>query len=387
VRRSATVFVVAALLALIDPTPAPAQDAGLERFVRAQDPVSMAWTPDGSRLFFDEQATGDVRVATADGTVLPRPFAHLDVDASGETGLLGIAIDPGFPAEPWVYVYFSDPTLGNNRLVRFRADGDVAAGPPQVVLEGLLTANRYHNGGDLVFGADGMLFVTVGEGHLRWPAQDPSSVGGKVLRSEPDGSVPPDNPIAGNPLFTLGHRNSFGICVDPATGDVWETENGPTSNDEINLLRPGGNYGWPDVMGAGGPDGTIDPVIDHVQEVAPTGCAVWRGDLYYGTYLEGAIRRLDLPPGPDPRSVPVTLVDEPVYDLTVGPDDRLYVSSPSGIWRMGAPPTGTVSVPPSVSAGPSASRWRWLWVTIAIVLAAVLTVRLARRPPAGPSSE
>lgn len=139
------------------------------------------------------------------------------------------------------------------------------------------------------------------------------------------------------------------------------------------------------MMGAGGPKGTIDPVIDHVQEVAPTGCAVWRGELYYGSYLEGAIRRLDLPPGTDPRPVPVGLVGEPVYDLTVGPDDRLYVSSPSGIWRIAAPPTGTVSVPPSVSAGPPSSRWRWFWVTLAIALALVLTVRLARRAPAGPS--
>ncbi len=162
----------------------------------------MAWAPDGSRLFFDEQTTGDVRVATADGTVLTHPFVHLDVNVSGETGLLGIAIDPSFPAEPWVYVYYSDPALGNNRLVRFRADGDVAAGPPQVLPEGLLTANRYHNGGDLAFGIDGMLYVTIGEGHLRWPAQDPSSVGGKVLRLMPDGSVPPDNPIPGDPLFS-----------------------------------------------------------------------------------------------------------------------------------------------------------------------------------------
>jgi glucose/arabinose dehydrogenase len=117
------------VLAAAPPTPAAAQDGGLKRFLRAQDPVSMAWTPDGSRLFFDEQATGDVRVATADGTVLQEPFAHLGVDASSETGLLGIAIDPAFPTQPWVYVYFSDPTLGINRLVRFRADGDVAAGP------------------------------------------------------------------------------------------------------------------------------------------------------------------------------------------------------------------------------------------------------------------
>ena len=190
--------------------------------------------------------------------------------------------------------------------MRFRADGDVAAGPPQVLMEGLGSQNRYHNGGALVFGADGMLYVTVGESHEPSFAQDPNSIGGKVLRLAPDGSVPPDNPIAGNPLFTLGHRNSFGICLDPATGDLWETENGPTSDDEINLLRAGGNYGWPDVMGSGGPAGTIDPVVDHVQEIAPTGCAVWRGALYYGSYLDGAIRRLDLPPGTDPRPVAVS---------------------------------------------------------------------------------
>ena len=375
-RPSGAVLAAATLLASLSPSPAIAHDARLERFLRADDPVSMAWTPDGSRLFFDEQATGDIRVATAEGVVLPRPFAHLDVDASSETGLLGIAINPDFPTEPFVYVYYSDPALGINRLVRFRAVGDVADGPPQVLLDGLVTANRYHNGGDLVFGTDGMLYVTVGESHQRNLAQDPTSIGGKVLRLMPDGSVPPDNPIPGNPLFTLGHRNSFGICVDPANGDVWETENGPTSDDEINLLRPGGNYGWPEVMGAGGPEGTIDPVVDHVQEIAPTGCAVWQGALYYGSYLDGAIRRLDLPPGPDPTPVPVALAGEPVYDLTVGPDDRLYVSTPSGIWRMGSPPTGTVSVPPPARAGTPSSRRGWFWVAIAVVLAVALALRL-----------
>ena len=375
-RPFGAVLAVAAILVLPEPILATAQDQRLERFLRAEDPVSMAWTPDGSRLFFDEQATGDIRVAMPDGTILPQPFAHLGVDASSETGLLGIAINPAFPTEPFVYVYYSDPALGINRLVRFRAVGDVADGPPQVLLDGLVTANRYHNGGDLVFGTDGMLYVTVGESHQRNLAQDPTSIGGKVLRLMPDGSVPPDNPIPGNPLFTLGHRNSFGICVDPANGDVWETENGPTSDDEINLLRPGGNYGWPEVMGAGGPEGTIDPVVDHVQEIAPTGCAVWQGALYYGSYLDGAIRRLDLPPGPDPTPVPVALAGEPVYDLTVGPDDRLYVSTPSGIWRMGSPPTGTVSVPPPARAGTPSSRRGWFWVAIAVVLAVALALRL-----------
>ena len=243
--RRSTALVSATVLLLFAGTPAHAAPGSPSRFLRAEQPVSMAWTPDGTRLFFDEQATGDVRVATADGTVLPQPFAHLDVDASSETGLLGVAVDPGFPQQPWIYVYYSDPALGLNRLVRFRADGDVAAGPPRVLMEGLGSQNRYHNGGAPVFGADGMLYVTVGESHQPSFAQDPNSIGGKVLRLAPDGSVPPDNPIPGNPLFTLGHRNSFGICVDPATGDLWETENGPTSDDEINLLRAGGTMAGP----------------------------------------------------------------------------------------------------------------------------------------------
>jgi glucose/arabinose dehydrogenase len=237
-----------------------------------------------------------------------------------------------------------------------------------------------------VFGSDGMLYVTVGESHEPSFAQDPNSIGGKVLRLMPDGSVPPDNPIAGNPLFTMGHRNSFGICVDPATGDLWETENGPTSDDEINLLRPGGNYGWPDVMGSGGPEGTIDPVVDHVQEIAPTGCAVWRGALYYGSYLDGAIRRLDLPPGNDPRPGAVSVLGEPVYDLAVGPDDRLYISSASGIWRLDAPPTGTVSVLASARPSRSYPWWGWLALVAGAVLAVALVLRLRadrRSTPSG----
>jgi aldose sugar dehydrogenase len=384
VRPAVSLLAAGLLLAVFGTPSADAQTTGVERFLRAEDPVSIAWTPDGSRLFFTEQATGDIRVAMPDGTVLPEPFAHLDVETgSSETGLLGIAIDPDFPARPFVYVYFSDPALGINRLARFRAGGDVADGPPQILLDGLVTANRYHNGGDLIFGNDGMLYVTVGEAHVRNLAQDPSSIGGKVLRLMPDGSVPPDDPIAGNPLFTLGHRNSFGICVDPATGDLWETENGPTSDDEINLLRAGGNYGWPEVMGAGGPEGTIDPIVDHVQQIAPTGCAVWRGDLYYGSYLDGAIRRLDLPPGPSPQPVAVALIDEPVYDLVVGPDDRLYVASSSGIWRLGPPPTGSVSVPPAQRVARSTPWWGWVAIVAAIVVATTLAWRIrSRRAPA-----
>ena len=148
----------------------------------------------------------------------------LPVVPEAERGLLGIAIGPDFEADPWIYLYLSDATDGVNRLVRVRADGDRAAGEPETLLEGLDSAAGYHNGGDLAFGADGSLFVTLGEAHEADRAQDPSDLGGKIVRLEPDGSVPADNPFgAGNPVWSYGHRNSFGICVDPgrrhAVGD------------------------------------------------------------------------------------------------------------------------------------------------------------------------
>jgi hypothetical protein len=132
-------------------------------------------------------------------------------------------------------------------------------------------------------------------------------------------------------------------------------------------------------MGSGGPQGTIDPVVDHVQEVAPTGCAVWRGDLYYGSYLDGAVRRLDLPPGPSPEPVAVASIGEPVYDVAVGPHDRLYVSSAGWVWRLGEPPTGTVSVPAPREVERAAPWWRWVAVAVAAVIAIVLAMRLRRQ--------
>jgi hypothetical protein len=106
---------------------------------------------------------------------------------------------------------------------------------------------------------------------------------------------------------------------------------------------------------------------------------VWRGDLYYGSYLDGAIRRLDLPPGPSPQPVAVALIDEPVYDLVVGPDDRLYVASSSGIWRLGAPPTGSVSVPPAQRVARSTPWWAWVAIVAAIVVATTLAWRIRSR--------
>ena len=197
----------------------------------------MAFAPDG-RLFFAEKDTGDIRVIE-DGHLLPDPFAHIDVLSAAEQGLLGLALDPAFDTDPWVYVYYSDPVAHINRLARLRTDGGSVERQP--LLDALTTENGYHNGGDIVFGRDGKLYLSVGEVHESQRAQDPNDLGGKILRLDPDGTVPSDDPFgAGNPAYSMGHRNSFGLCVDPSNGDLWETENGPSSDDEVNLIRPGG---------------------------------------------------------------------------------------------------------------------------------------------------
>lgn len=154
----------------------------------------MAWAPDGT-LFYAEKELGNVRMVV-DGVVVPASVAHVEVDVTTETGLLGLAVDPGWPDEPWLYLYYSDASDGNNRLIRVRVE-DGREVEREKLLDGLPTAAAYHNGGDMVFGLDGMLYLTVGDAHELERALDPSDLGGKVLRLAPDGSIPLDNPIPG----------------------------------------------------------------------------------------------------------------------------------------------------------------------------------------------
>lgn len=351
-------------------------------------PSNVAFAPDG-RLFFAEKDTGDIRVIE-DGRLLPDPFAHIDVLSSSEQGLLGLALDPAFGREPWIYVYYSDPVAHINRLARLRADGDSFERQP--LLDALTTEHGYHNGGDIVFGGDGKLYLSLGEVHEAERAQDPSDLGGKILRLNPDGTVPPDNPFdVGNPAYSMGHRNSFGLCVDPSTGDLWETENGPGSDDEVNLIEPGGNYGWPDQLGPGGGPGFIDPVLDFPDVIVPTGCAVWKGDLYFGAYGTGLLYRLPLPAAPDAREVVVNEMGAGVTDLEVGPDGDLYVATSDAIWRFAGPETLQPSTPgtppeggtPSVAPSPGDSSGNGRNTAIVVVAGVVLAAGLVARFVAG----
>src|SRR5262249_34905606 len=152
---------------------------------------------------------------------------------------------------------------GKNHVARIRAsDTDPNKGGSPENLLTLLTASGIHNGGDMAFGPDGRLYVVGGETRDDALPPDPDSPGGKVLRVAKDGSTPADNPLGPDSyVYSLGHRNSFGLCFNPHTGDLWETENGPSSDDEINRIQPGKNYGWPEHLGPVGKPGFVDPSL------------------------------------------------------------------------------------------------------------------------------
>ena len=344
-------------------------------------PTNLAFAPDG-RLFFTEKETGQVRVVV-EGVLDPDPVATFDVTGDAERGLLGIALDPHFASRPWIYVYYSDAATGRNVLVRFREDGSTEL---ETLLTGLESATGYHNGGDLVFGADGMLYASLGEAHDPSRAQNPEDLGGKIVRIAPDGSVPADDPFgAGDPVWSYGHRNSFGLCVDPVTGDLWETENGPDRNDELNLIERGGNYGWPEVTGHAGGDAFVDPVAVFPDTVALTGCAIVDGLVYAGAFNDGVLYALPV----DDRSVgpmrPFASFDSGITDVAAGPDGRLYVATSDAIWTVEPAAAGATLAPASpnapTTAGPfddAASSGRpWIAAAALAVIAIGLGLRFA----------
>jgi len=320
----------------------------------------MAFAPDGT-LFFTEKNTGAVRVIE-DGRLRPEPFATVPSTGDAESGLLGIALHPDYPAEPWVYLYYSSRETGTNLLVR--TDGDRT----ETILEGL-PVSPYHDGGDIAFGLDGMLYAVLGEAHDPGRAQDPDDLGGKIVRLTPEGEVPGDNPTPGSPVFSLGHRNSFGLCFDPFSGALWETENGPSEHDEVNLILPRGNYGWPEASGPSEDERFVDPMIDFAQIVVPTGCAFYPerhlgprslGALFIGTYT-GTLYRAELSHQRAfaIRHAPFLEGLPGITDVQVGPDGRLYLATDESILRLprrlrpapepgptGASPSPIETVPP-----------------------------------------
>ncbi|MDU0344850.1 PQQ-dependent sugar dehydrogenase [Microbacterium sp. KSW2-29] len=260
------------------------------------------------------------------------------VAPGGEGGLLGIAVRDGF-----LYAYAT--TADDNRVVRAALEGEPGAlrlGVTRTVIDGIPSAN-IHNGGRIAFGPDGMLYITAGDASDPRAAQDPDELGGKILRVLPDGSVPADNPFPGSPVWSLGHRNPQGIGWD-AAGTMYASEFGQNTWDELNVIEPGANYGWPEVEGVGGREGFVDPVQQWAPaEASPSGLAVVDGAVVIAN-LRG--QRVRVVPTADLSSSEEYLVGDygRLRDVVAGPDGTVWVVT-SNTDRGGAGTDALLRVP------------------------------------------
>ncbi|GAA2241443.1 PQQ-dependent sugar dehydrogenase [Herbiconiux moechotypicola] len=245
-------------------------------------PWSIAVLADGSVLVSERDTARIVEIV--DGQVVP-VTAVPGVAAAGEGGLMGLAALEDASGS-WLYAMHT--AADDNRVVRMPLAGTAGAhtlGAPEEVLTGLPRAAN-HNGGRIAFGPDGMLYVTAGDASTGSYAQELSPLGGKILRVTPEGAVPADNPFPGSPTWSLGHRNPQGIGW-AADGTMWAAEFGQNTWDELNVIVPGGNYGWPIVEGRAGDPNLIDPVQQWAtDDASPSGIAVV-GDTVFMAALGG----------------------------------------------------------------------------------------------------
>jgi glucose/arabinose dehydrogenase len=342
-------------------------------------PIALAFASDG-RIFFAERFTGKIQIL-GNATKAPSTFFTVPgVASSGERGLLGLALDPEFAINPYMYVYqtYNDAINGTiyNRIIRILADGDTGRFDSVILRMPPLSGATNHNGGVIAFGPDGKLYAVVGENANAELAQDPMSPMGKVLRMNPNGSAPADNPLYSNPnwnnlTYTYGHRNMFGLAFHPFDGRPYVTENGPSCNDEVNRLVAGGNFGWganqtcsqppapPVNTNRDGPDPIVLPIRWYTPVIVPTNAAFYtasvptssRGHLVVGSYADRGLHELTLDPVDGISVVQETILataDEPIIDVEMGLDGYLWVTTPSTIYRL-------VPAPPPVSSLPAAS--------------------------------
>ena len=241
-------------------------------------PWSIDFTPDG-RLLYTER--GGRLSSLIDGE--PREMLRLDVVAKegDEGGLLGLAVSPDYRTSRAIYVHYTyhGARGPQNRVSRFIEGEDHRLGSERAIIEGL-PGGRVHNGGRVKFGPDGKLYVTAGETWHKELAQRLDSLGGKILRLNPDGSIPRDNPFEGSPIWSYGNRNPQGLAWHPETGALFSSEHGPSgengwfAHDEVNLIERGQNYGWPEVIGYTSDPRYVSPVYQTGDVTwAPSGCA------------------------------------------------------------------------------------------------------------------
>ena len=321
-------------------------------------PWELAFLPDGSALVTERGGT--VRRLTSDGRLAPDPVARIAVAATGEGGLLGLAVDPSFEDNGFVYVYRT--TAGGNEVVRLRFDGE-RLGDLRVLVGGIPAA-PVHNGGRLRFGPDRFLYITTGDATDPNAPQDPNSLGGKVLRL----TTAQYRGAGGRPeVLSLRHRNSQGLDGEPRPRRLLSDEHGPDGDDELNLLRRGGNYGWPEVRAGVAGAGMTAPVVFWRDSIAPSGATFvreggseWTADYLIGSLVGEQVRRVRLR---GDRAV----IDEPLFEdefgrirtVVEGPDGALYLltSSRDGRGEPGDSDDRIIRVtPPESRARPGPAR-------------------------------
>jgi glucose/arabinose dehydrogenase len=290
-------------------------------------PWSFAFLPGGNALV-TERDSG--RLLTVNPSGEARVVQTLPEGGSGEGGLLGVAVSPNYEEDRYVYAYYT--TERDNRVVRFRIGEE-----PEPVLTGI-PVNSYHDGGRIKFGPDGMLYISTGDAGDTENSQDRGSLGGKILRIEPDGSIPKDNPFAGNPVYSYGHRNVEGLAWD-AEGQLYASEFGQNTWDEVNRIEAGENYGWPEVEGKGGQDrGYVDPItVWPTSEASPSGAEImidgaipqWEGDLFVAALRGERLWHLELNDKGHITDREKLLDGEVgrVRDVAQAPDGSLWVST------------------------------------------------------------
>jgi glucose/arabinose dehydrogenase len=308
-------------------------------------PWQFAFAPDG-RIFFTERP-GQIRVIE-NGNLREEPWMKLDsiVEEVGESGLFGITLDPQFAQNGLVYVAYTyatskSPLVLVNRIIRYKENATTKVPAFDKILIDNIPGNYLHNVGALKFGPDGKLYAGVGEIFKPELAQDLTSLNGKILRMNPDGSVPPDNPFPGSYVYSYGHRNPQGLVFHPETQRLYITEHGPSEvqgccQDELNLIQPGKNYGWPIITGSKTQTGLETPIYysGDTATWAPAGTTIltqgkWKGSMVF-TGLRGQALYRAVLNSTDPTKVDT--VEKYLFGrygrlrtVEEGPDGTLYI--------------------------------------------------------------
>ncbi len=257
----------------------------IEEFVANLNvPWSIAFTSTDRALI--SERGGQIRVVEK-GQLREKPlFVFNDIYGEQEAGLMGLTVDPDYTSNKFIYASYAYNKNGKPRIkvVRLEDQGDKAV-LEKVIIDDILAA-PYHDGSRIKFGPDRKLYITTGDATQKELAQKMDSPNGKILRLNPDGSIPNDNPFPGSPIYSYGHRNPQGITWDPISGAMWETEHGPSGfdgpggGDEINLIKAGGNYGWPKVSHERDMAGAESPKLVFTPAIAPGGTMIYTGKLF-----------------------------------------------------------------------------------------------------------